>query len=235
MHPGARQRAAIVYRVIPATAEPSRARQFFIRQIEPGVAVFFNSTRPLSLPRAAARRPRRSVAREVITKLHECVHRISIKTKTQFLPGKIPDERPTYVGDNNAVRKSAIDILAAINTRRVGPRVFAHTCRIYYPASALNRDILYGRANEKRRAVTEERGRRENYAPPRISRRGDALIPDGCAILYKKDIWRSRPIAGAICIINRAFSRAVVDFFSAEFYVNFARGEKVKRLNNKVM
>lgn len=46
----------------------------------------------------------------------------------------------------------------------------------------------------------------------------------------------SRPIPNAVRIINRAFSRAVVDFFSVgELYVNSARSEKVRRLNNKVM
>lgn len=95
---GARRRATIVYRIILATAKLHTPASFFIRQIEPRDSrVFQFNPLPLSVPLSPSPAPPsprpcpcRSVAREVITKLHECVHRISIKTKTQFPPRENP-------------------------------------------------------------------------------------------------------------------------------------------------
>lgn len=105
---------------------------------------------------------------------------IAFRLKRKRSPGKIPDEpvRRTYVRrDNNHARPrcAAIDILAAINTCRAPrPRVSSRILAVFITSGrrALNRDVLYERANEKRRAVTEKR-RDENYAPPRTSRRAE--------------------------------------------------------------
>lgn len=78
--------------------------------------------------------------REVITKLHECMHRISIKTNTAFFRpilsfgggerGRgIQQRNAANIGDN-VVRENvtrAIDILVAINIS-CRARVFAQTC-----------------------------------------------------------------------------------------------------------
>jgi len=61
------------------------------------------------------------------------------------------------------------------------------------------------------------------------------LTLDGRAIvLYKKDIWRSRSIANAVCIINCAFSRAVVDFFPGSFMLILPVVKKLEDLITKL-
>lgn len=90
--------------------------------------VFFNLTpgpaRPLLPPDPPC---------EVITKLHECVHRISIKTNTV-----LPSEREgTFIGKSakscanisaiiSSVKRTAFDILAAINISRASSRAPAY-------------------------------------------------------------------------------------------------------------